>query len=93
MNSKRSYTHLFIIACLSFFAIQAQMTHGLRGINIVLRLDGERVAPRMLTSIDAGALDTTTRKNPAMAPSSSLDPNRTSKRRVRRGSDPIHNRC
>uniref|UniRef100_A0A0E0CMD6 Uncharacterized protein n=1 Tax=Oryza meridionalis TaxID=40149 RepID=A0A0E0CMD6_9ORYZ len=45
----------------------------------------------------AARFDTSTEKNTAAtgssSPSTVFDPDRMSKRRVRRGSDPIHNKC
>ncbi|URE09939.1 hypothetical protein MUK42_04685 [Musa troglodytarum] len=46
---------------------------------------------RLLASVDA-AVDIDASKKPAAGPSP-FDPYSASKRRVRRGSDPIHNRC
>ncbi|CAL9765287.1 unnamed protein product [Musa acuminata subsp. burmannicoides] len=67
---------------------------GLRNVGLVLRRNEEQTAvaksQRFLASVDAVDIDAS--KKPAAGPSP-VDPYSASKRRVRRGSDPIHNRC
>ncbi|CAL9123886.1 unnamed protein product [Musa textilis] len=68
---------------------------GLRNVGLVLGRNEEQTAvaksERLLASVDA-AVDIDASKKPAAGPSP-FDPYSASKRRVRRGSDPIHNRC
>ncbi|MQL74486.1 hypothetical protein Taro_006858 [Colocasia esculenta] len=69
---------------------------GLRSIGFVLRWNEEPPSAAAAKSQHAmeGAETADLDVNTELAPSPlSFDPNRTSKRRVRRGSDPIHNRC
>lgn len=55
------------------------------------------VAVTAAAAAAAARFDTSTEKNTAAtgssSPSTVFDPDRMSKRRVRRGSDPIHNKC
>uniref|UniRef100_A0A0D9X887 Uncharacterized protein n=1 Tax=Leersia perrieri TaxID=77586 RepID=A0A0D9X887_9ORYZ len=69
-----------------------QKVYGLKGIRLTLRREGDEVPekkPRILAESNAANLNN---KGYQAIPSSG-DPNRMSERRVRRGSDPIHNRC
>ncbi|KAK8934755.1 hypothetical protein KSP39_PZI015129 [Platanthera zijinensis] len=56
------------------------------------KVDGARdiEAPHNLKEVEVVGINS---RKGSEALSSSFDLNRTSKRRVRRGSDPIHNRC
>ncbi|KAI9174397.1 hypothetical protein LWI28_016684 [Acer negundo] len=87
--------HLILLICVGFFALQIDKVSGLRSIDLVLRWDKE-LLPFVPTSRTLKAVvlkDLQTNPGFAPAPSMALDPNQSNKRRVRRGSDPIHNRC
>ncbi|TVU14243.1 hypothetical protein EJB05_37699, partial [Eragrostis curvula] len=51
-----------------------------------------KLAEGPAASLDASKKPATTAGSPS-SPSTVFDPDRMSKRRVRRGSDPIHNKC
>ncbi|WVZ74900.1 hypothetical protein U9M48_023016 [Paspalum notatum var. saurae] len=54
------------------------------------------LAPSSSPDVDAlpsARFDTPPEKKGTAAPAAVFDPNRMSNRRVRRGSDPIHNKC
>ncbi|KAK1284116.1 hypothetical protein QJS10_CPB21g00656 [Acorus calamus] len=78
-----SHRLVVILVCIGCLAIQPDQVSGLRGIDFVLH------DARILR--DIATEDLNTMKNLAPAPLT-FDPNQSSKRRVRRGSDPIHNR-
>ncbi|GMJ05670.1 CLAVATA3/ESR-RELATED 45 [Hibiscus trionum] len=66
-------------------AVQPVEVSGLRNMDLVVFRHSQRV----LKAVDTKGMDT--EKKPAFV-NNGFDPNRSSKRRVRRGSDPIHNR-
>ncbi|RWW78759.1 hypothetical protein BHE74_00013004 [Ensete ventricosum] len=72
-----------------------QQVCGLRNVDLVLERNEEQTAvaksERFLAGVDAVDIDAS--KKPEAEPSSPFDPFGASKHRVRRGSDPIHNRC
>lgn len=70
-------------------AIQADKVCGLRGIHFVLkrREEGKRIVTRKAVEMK----EMRTEQKPVPA-NTKIDPNESNKRRVRRGSDPIHNR-
>jgi len=71
-------------------ALAPEKAYGLRNIDLVLRRNAAE-KPTHMKANDVVGLDV---KKESEAPSpSTFDLSRTSKRRVRRGSDPIHNRC
>jgi len=78
---------LAILLCLLLLAHQ-QKAYGLKGIHLFFRRQGNK--PRMLA--ERAVVSLHSKRYPAKR-ASSVDPNRVSDRRVRRGSDPIHNRC
>ncbi|KAK2655505.1 hypothetical protein Ddye_008557 [Dipteronia dyeriana] len=87
--------NLILLICVGFLVLQMDKVSGLRSIDLVLRWDKE-LLPFVPTSriLKAVALkDLQTNPGFAPAPSMAFDPNQLNKRRVRRGSDPIHNRC
>ncbi|KAG9451294.1 hypothetical protein H6P81_011259 [Aristolochia fimbriata] len=86
---------LLILLCLGSLALLQHKVSGLSSIDHVLRRSEEHgrpreFKPRMLKDTAVQNLNT---KEKAGPPPSSSDPYQSSKRRVRRGSDPIHNRC
>ncbi|RRT65101.1 hypothetical protein BHE74_00041705 [Ensete ventricosum] len=82
---------LLFLLCVVLLASEGEKVCGLRSVDHVLRYGeegglAEKNRRIILANVDAG-------KKSAAKSSSSFDSNSTSKRRVRRGSDPIHNRC
>ncbi|XP_068638411.1 CLAVATA3/ESR (CLE)-related protein 45 [Aristolochia californica] len=81
---------LVILLCVGSFALQQHKVSGLNSIELVLRWSKEHgqareFKPRMLKDM---AVQNLNNKEKAGPPPSSFG---SSKRRVRRGSDPIHN--
>ncbi|KAK9066545.1 hypothetical protein SSX86_013868 [Deinandra increscens subsp. villosa] len=72
-----------ILACIVFLTIHSENVYALRGINLAVKWSEEK--PFSRGSSFQGTI--------APTPSIMFDPNISSKRRVRRGSDPIHNKC
>ncbi|KAK8680609.1 hypothetical protein V6N13_109550 [Hibiscus sabdariffa] len=71
-----------------------QIVAGLTGIDVALRVRPSVGKYSRILEAVADAVDTSeTRQNLAPAPSVVFDPNQSNKRTVKKGSDPIHNRC
>ncbi|KAJ0048700.1 hypothetical protein Pint_16114 [Pistacia integerrima] len=89
------YRGVILLACIGFLALQPDKVSGLRSRDFVLRWDKDLLPfvrnSRILKAVALKDLQT----NPSLAPapSTTLDPNQSNKRQVRKGSDPIHNRC
>ncbi|MQL96730.1 hypothetical protein Taro_029413 [Colocasia esculenta] len=84
---------LALVVLVGFLAAQPEKACGLRSIGFVLRwTDEETAAGKSRHALEDVELDVNVDVQLAPAPLS-FDLNRTSKRRVPRGSDPIHNRC
>ncbi|XVF11922.1 hypothetical protein REPUB_Repub08aG0069800 [Reevesia pubescens] len=84
-----------LLACIGLLVLQPEMVSGSRGIDLALKWD-KGLLPfvqnsRILKGVAVDSLQT--RQNLAPAPSMVFDPNQSNKRRVKKGSDPIHNRC
>ncbi|XVF43117.1 hypothetical protein PTKIN_Ptkin02bG0014800 [Pterospermum kingtungense] len=77
---------LIFLIFFGLLAVQPDRVHGLRSIDLVLRHHHQQ---RVLMAVDVKGMSTEVKPAPV---NSSFDPNQSSKRRVRRGSDPIHNR-
>ncbi|KAJ4824207.1 hypothetical protein Tsubulata_013063 [Turnera subulata] len=90
-----AHREVILLLCIFHFAVQTEKVSGLTSIDLALRWN-QRLLPfshisRILKTV---ALDDLQPKaGLAPAPSMMFDPNQSDKRRVRRGSDPIHNRC
>lgn len=82
-----------LLICVGLLAMEPRMVHGLGRTHLVHRLSpGHGIAakkPHMLKNIGVANLNTRKRSTSG---SSSFRSTQMSKRRVRRGSDPIHNR-
>nr|KYP47191.1 hypothetical protein KK1_031215 [Cajanus cajan] len=76
----------FVLVCVGILASQPRIVSGLRSKDLALRRDN-RKSPLVATEDLQSQLDL------APAPSMTFDPNQSNKRTVRKGSDPIHNRC
>ena len=86
-----------LLACIGLLVLQPEMVSGLRGIDLALKWD-KGLLPFVKNSriLKAVAVDYwQTRQNlaPAPAPLMMFDLNQSNKRGVKKGSDPIHNRC
>uniref|UniRef100_I1QIZ3 Uncharacterized protein n=1 Tax=Oryza glaberrima TaxID=4538 RepID=I1QIZ3_ORYGL len=82
---------LTVLLCLLLLSHQ-QKVYGLKGISLAFGREEDEVPekkPRVLAQSNAANLNN---NGGYSASPSSADPNRMSERRVRRGSDPIHNR-
>ncbi|MCD7452365.1 hypothetical protein HAX54_016293 [Datura stramonium] len=86
---------MVLILCIGFLSIQPEKVSALRSIDLALRWgEGNLSFLRSSRILKANVVqDLHTQLNIAPAPSMSFDPNQSNKRRVRRGSDPIHNKC
>ncbi|KAF5730155.1 hypothetical protein HS088_TW20G00526 [Tripterygium wilfordii] len=85
---------LILFVCIGILAIQPDRVSGLRSMDLALRWD-KGLLPfvqhmRILKAVVVEDLET--KRSLAPAPSAMFDPNQSEKRKVRRGSDPIHNR-
>ncbi|KAM6594020.1 hypothetical protein CsatA_001723 [Cannabis sativa] len=82
-----------LLLCIGFLALQPQNTSALGSKDLALRWDKVKI-PFLgdLHIFKSVAFEDLQRKLVlAPAPSVTFDPNQSNKRRVRRGSDPIHN--
>ncbi|QCE13933.1 CLAVATA3/ESR (CLE)-related protein 45 [Vigna unguiculata] len=85
----------FVLICVGILASQPGMVSGLRSKDLALRWD-QRQSPlaQIARALKAVAMeDLQSQLDLAPAPSLTFDPNQSNKRTVRKGSDPIHNRC
>ncbi|KAK9198624.1 hypothetical protein WN944_013810 [Citrus x changshan-huyou] len=89
------YRGFILLVCIGFLSLQPQNVSGLRSIDLVLRWDKEVLPAVRNTRILKAVPLKDLQMNPSLAPAPSLmfDPNQSNKRKVRKGSDPIHNRC
>ncbi|MBA0615529.1 hypothetical protein Godav_015654 [Gossypium davidsonii] len=85
-----------LVSCIALLVFQIEIVSAMRGIDLALKWD-KGLSPsvensRILRAV--GSLDSLqTPPSLAPAPSIMFDPNRSNKRSVKKGSDPIHNRC
>lgn len=90
-----AYRVVILVIFVGFLAVQPEKVYALRSIDLALRWHSGHVLflknSRILLAVATKELHT--KPSLAPAPSIMVDPNQSSKRRVRRGSDPIHNRC
>lgn len=88
---------LFILlVCIAFLSVQAEVDFGPTNKDLVLRRGkGQSVihqrSSRILEHVAVEDLEPQLDISPA--PSKMFDHNQSNKRRVRRGPDPIHNKC
>ncbi|RDY04678.1 hypothetical protein CR513_11591, partial [Mucuna pruriens] len=82
-----TFRGFFVLVCVGILASQPCMVSGLRSKDLALRWDNRQSSP--LVAME----DLQSRLDLAPAPSMTFDPNQSNKRTVRKGSDPIHNRC
>lgn len=91
LNAQRLF---ILLICVGLLAVQPARVYGLRSKKLAIRWSKEDhgvvpVKQRILKEVVMENLNA--EKKPATINKKS-DPNQSSKRRVRRGSDPIHNR-
>ncbi|KAJ0038312.1 hypothetical protein Pint_22766 [Pistacia integerrima] len=75
---------LILLLCMGLLTVQPDQVYGLRRIDL-LRQNNQR-------SLKATTMEEMNTQKNSTQIKSTFDPNQSSKRRVRRGSDPIHNR-
>ncbi|KAG5521211.1 hypothetical protein RHGRI_033685 [Rhododendron griersonianum] len=80
-NTRRVF---ILLICISFFTVQPSKGSSLRSIDLVLRWRTEEKKINGMHEMN------TEEKHPPV--NKAFDPNQSSARRVRKGSDPIHNR-
>lgn len=89
-----AYREAILILCIGFLALQPVKVSGLVSKDLALRWSKMHLP--FLTDLhifkDVALEDLQRKLSLAPAPSVTFDPNQSDKRRVRRGSDPIHNR-
>ncbi|XP_041016231.1 CLAVATA3/ESR (CLE)-related protein 45 [Juglans microcarpa x Juglans regia] len=91
----RAHRGFILLICIGFLAIQPEKISGLRSIDLALKQGHEDCGimarnPRVLKSLALEGRNT--EKISAHVNKKLFDANESSKRSVRRGSDPIHNR-
>ncbi|XP_024933981.3 CLAVATA3/ESR (CLE)-related protein 45 [Ziziphus jujuba] len=90
-----SHRVLILLICIGFLVVQPDKVSGLRSIGIAIRetkKDHDLLLSknqRILKAVNMEEINTT--KN-SKTSDEKFDPNQSSKRKVRRGADPIHNR-
>ncbi|KAF7809123.1 CLAVATA3/ESR (CLE)-related protein 45 [Senna tora] len=90
-----SYRVLVLVLCVGFLSVQPEKALGIRNLVHPLRQiqEDHRIMLQSEPTPKATSMqEVNTKKKSANANNKRNDPNRSSKRRVRRGSDPIHNR-
>lgn len=90
-----SYRMAILFLCLGFLCIEVS---GITSLDLALRWrKGDQLlflrSSRVLEAVAVATEDLQVPMNLAPAPATMFDPNQSNKRRIRRGSDPIHNRC
>lgn len=88
-----AYRVLIFLICVAFVFQPAQVS-GLRNANLVPRQSKENQVPILRTrrTLKAVSVEDLNMEKKTAHVNKSIDPNQSSKRKVRRGSDPIHNR-
>ncbi|KAE8666058.1 hypothetical protein F3Y22_tig00112517pilonHSYRG00030 [Hibiscus syriacus] len=81
----RAQRVLIFLSIFGLLAVQPVEVSGLRNLDLVVF----RHVQRVLKAVDTKGMNTEKKQTFG---NNRFDPNRSSKRRVRRGSDPIHNR-
>lgn len=88
------YRSVLVFICIGLLAFHPQEVCGLRSAGLLLRrgVDDQPLTiknHRTLKAAETNSLTTDKKQTPL---NKTFDPNQSSKRKVRRGSDPIHNR-
>ena len=84
---------LIFLLCIGLLSVQPEKVFGLRSFELALRqnLEEHRMMLQNQHTLKAVNMEVIDTKNSAKL-NKMLDPNHSGKRRVRRGSDPIHNK-
>lgn len=90
-----AYRGAILLVCIGFLALQPGKVSGLRSMDLALRWDkGHFSFLNSLHVVKAVSVeDLQAKLSLAPAPAMTFDPSQSNKRKVRKGSDPIHNRC
>ncbi|GMH21420.1 hypothetical protein Nepgr_023262 [Nepenthes gracilis] len=88
-SAYKAVIYLFFVGSLLAIPPQKVYVSGLTSVDLALR---RRLLPAAANEA-VSTKDLDINPSPAPAPSTPLDQYRSCKRRVQRGSDPIHNRC
>lgn len=90
-----NFRGFLVLVCVGILASQPYNVFGLRSQDLALRWEeGQLPFVRSFRVLKVVAMeDLKSKMESAPAPSMTFDPNRSNKRTVRKGSDPIHNRC
>ncbi|PIA62686.1 hypothetical protein AQUCO_00200599v1 [Aquilegia coerulea] len=84
---------LILLVCIGFLVAQPYRVSGLRSIDMVLRWDREQGVQSKTSRVLSDVTSEDVQNKYELAPAPSMfNAYESSKRRVRRGSDPIHNR-
>lgn len=87
-----AYKGAILLVCIAFLALQPEKVSGLRSMDLALRWHkGHFSFLNSLHVVKAVAVENLLSLAPA--PAMTFDPSQSNKRKVRKGSDPIHNRC
>ncbi|KAM0982660.1 hypothetical protein ACFX2I_015524 [Malus domestica] len=86
---------LLLLVCIGFLALQPEKVSALRSRDLALRWDkGHLPFLKSLHLFKAVAVeDMEAKMSLAPAPAMTFNANQSNKRKVGKGSDPIHNRC
>ena len=90
----RAQRVLILLICIGFLAVEPDKVSGLRSIDLALRQSPEyhMLAAKNQRTLKAVVMENQSKEEKAAPVNKKFDLNQSSKRRVRRGSDPIHNR-
>lgn len=80
-----------IVVCVVFLSTQSQTVSALGSIGLALRWGEGRLFSRNSRLLKDVKGEVDRKLNIAPTPAMMFDPNQSNKRRIRRGSDPIHN--
>ncbi|KAL1365766.1 hypothetical protein HN51_037745 [Arachis hypogaea] len=89
--SSRIHILLVLVICIMLLSVQTEKVFGLRSLELTRRHGKED--HRFLHEDQHTTLKAKAKGKMNSANSNGFDPNQWSKRRVRKGSDPIHNRA
>ncbi|CAH1428363.1 unnamed protein product [Lactuca virosa] len=85
-----TYKVMIILVCIMFLSTQSESITPLKSIDLALKWGEERLFSRNSRVLKVEE-QMDTKLNIAPTPAMMFDPNQSNKRRIRRGSDPIHN--
>lgn len=86
---------VMLLLFIGFLTVQPEKVSGLSSVDLALRWNKVQTSFIQHFQIRKAVAveDMNLKPDISPAPSMTFDPNQSNKRRVRRGSDPIHNRC